>query len=210
MERKNQGKLYRTDDPDLRKIQLSQLKLQEEFNRTSVSDQNRRIPLLQKMFEEFGKGSFVEGDIHANWGGYFCRVGKNVYINFNLTMVDDGPILMEDDVMIGPNVTLISGSHPNDPELRKALWQYTDPIVIHKNAWIGAGAILLPGVEIGENSIIGAGSVVRKSVPADCIAAGNPCRILRKLSEKDRLYYGNHQRIDLDEIEDRSSGSADL
>ncbi len=97
---------------------------------------------------------------------------------------------------IGPNVTLISGSHPVDPGLRNRLWQYTEPVRIGKNSWIGAGVIILPGVEIGENSVIGAGSVVTRSIPADSVAAGNPCRVMRKITKQDRFCYGRGSRID--------------
>lgn len=196
MERKEKGMLYRVDDPEIRKLQNHQLVLLADYNRMDLADWTSRRALLMELFASFGKDSFVEGRIDANWGGYFCHVGNHVYINFNLTMVDDGEIRIEDHVMIGPGVTLISGSHPNDPMLRKDLWQYTDPVRIGENAWIGAGAIVLPGVSIGRDSIIGAGSVVTHSVPDGCVAAGNPCRVIRRLGEKDRRSYGRGCQLD--------------
>ncbi|WP_300904444.1 maltose acetyltransferase domain-containing protein, partial [Faecalibaculum rodentium] len=149
MERKEKGMLYRVDDPEIRKLQNHQLVLLADYNRMDLADWTSRRALLMELFASFGKDSFVEGRIYANWGGYFCHVGNHVYISFNLTMVDDGEGRIEDHALIGPGVTLISGSHPNDPMLRKDLWQYTDPVRIGENAWIGAGAIVLPGVSIG-------------------------------------------------------------
>lgn len=195
-ERKEAGKLYRTDDPVLRQAQQQTLALMDAYNQLPCTEWGARKALLKKMFVSFGEESYVEGQIHANWGGRFCHIGHSVYINFNLTMVDDGPIVIEDCVQIGPNVTLISGSHPVDPGLRNRLWQYTEPVRIGKNSWIGAGVIILPGVEIGENSVIGAGSVVTRSIPADSVAAGNPCRVMRKITKQDRFCYGRGSRID--------------
>ena len=197
-ERRQKGLLYRCDDPEILAVQKHNLLLMDQFNALGTHDGAKKVALLKEMMAEFGENSWIEGRFYANWAGKFCHIGKNVYINFNFGMVDDGDIFIDDDVMIGPNVTLISGTHPNDPDARHALWQYTAPIHIERNAWIGAGATILPGVTIGENAIIGAHSLVNKDIPANAIAVGNPCKVLRFLSEEDKQYYGNHQPMVFD------------
>ena len=138
----------------------------------------------------------MEPPLHANFGGKFVHFGKNIYANYNLTLVDDTHIYVGDGVLFGPNVILTTAGHPVDPELRKKNLQFNASIHIGKNCWIGAGAILLPGVSIGENSVIGAGSVVTKDIPANVVAVGNPCRVLRKIGEKDREFYFHEHRVE--------------
>lgn len=130
-------------------------------------------------------------------GGKNVHWGKNVYANFHLTMVDDGDIYVGDYVMFAPNVTLATATHPIHPELRTQQAQYNLPIHIGRNVWIGAGAIVLPGVTIGENSVIGAGSVVSKDIPANVVAVGCPCKVMREISERDMQYYHKDRIIDL-------------
>ena len=109
--------------------------------------------------------------------------------------MDDTEIFIGDDTMIGPNVTIATAGHPVLPELRQEGLQYNLPVHIGKNVWIGAAAVILPGVTIGDNTVIGAGSVVTKDIPADVVAVGNPCRILREIGEKDRIYYYRDRKI---------------
>ncbi len=124
-----------------------------------LSSKERREKLLKEMFAEIGEGCYIEPPLRANWGGRHVHFGKNVYVNFNLTLVDDTHIYVGDYTMIGPNVTVATAGHPILPELREKGYQYNIPVTIGKNCWIGAGAILVPGVTIGDNSVIGAGSV---------------------------------------------------
>lgn len=120
-----------------------------------------------------------------------------MYANFNLTLVDDGEIYVGNNVLFAPNVILASGTHPIHPELRSRQAQYNLPIHIGNNVWIGANSVILPGVNIGDNSVIGAGSVVTKDIPANVIAVGNPCKVLRKIDENDLVYYDKTRKIDL-------------
>ena len=121
---------------------------------------------------------------------------KNVYANFNLTLVDDTHIYVGDGTMFGPNVVVATAGHPILPNLRgSAPLQYNLPVHIGKNCWIGAGALILPGVSVGDNTVIGAGSVVTKDIPANCVAVGNPCRVLREINEHDREYYFKGRKI---------------
>ena len=153
------------------------------------------MELLKQMLAEVGENCYIEPPFHANWGGRHVHFGKNVYANFNLTLVDDTHIYVGDCTMFGPNVTVCTAAHPVLPELREKGLQYNAPVRIGRNCWIGAGAIILPGITIGDNSVIGAGSVVTKDVPVNVVAVGNPCRVLRPIGEKDRTFYFRDQRI---------------
>lgn len=164
---------------------------------TRPDEPEKRKELLSEMFAEIGEGCYIEPPLRANWGGRHVHFGKNVYANFNLTLVDDGHIYVGDAVMFGPNVTVATAGHPVEPQLRSRAVQFNIDVHIGQNVWIGAGAVILPGVTIGDNSVIGAGSVVTKDIPADVVAAGNPCRVLREIGGHDRLYYYKNRPIDL-------------
>lgn len=136
---------------------------------------------------------------------YFCYgkhivLGEGTYINFNCNFVDDGMIIVGKNVMFGPAVTIPTVGHPIWPELRG--YMYTDPVKIGDGVWIGENVTICPGVAIGENSVIGAGSVVTKDIPANCIAVGNPCRVLREIGEKDREFYYRDRRIDPEDLKE--------
>ncbi len=198
IKRAHSQKLYCCSDEALVQKQLEKLDLLFEYNHLKPSMQEEKQALLKRMFAEFGEGSYIETPFYSNWGGMNVRFGKNVYANFNLTIIDDTYVNVGDYVMFGPNVVLATGSHPNAPELRKKAVQFNAPIIIKDNAWIGANTCIMPGVTIGENSIIGAGSVVTKDIPANVIAVGNPCRVLREINDYDREYYFKGLKIDID------------
>lgn len=195
--RMQKGKLYLPTDPDLLAEQEICLEKLYDYNHTRPSQGAERQRLLQEMFAEIGEGVYLEPPLRANWAGRHVYLGKNIYANFNLTLVDDGEIYIGDYTMIGPNVTIATAGHPVLPELREEAYQFNIPVHIGRNVWIGAGVIILPGVTVGDNTVIGAGSVVTKDVPSDVVAAGNPCRVLRPIGEKDRNYYYKDQKIDL-------------
>ncbi len=152
------------------------------------------------MFAEIGDGCYIEPPLRANWGGHFVYFGKNIYANFNLTLVDDTHIYVGDATMFGPNVTIATAGHPILPELREQAYQYNMPVRIGKNCWLGAGVIVMPGVTIGDNTVIGAGSIVTKDIPANVVAVGNPCRVMREIGEHDREYYFKERRIDYENL----------
>ncbi len=191
------GELYQCDNEELAKEQMQCLDLLFEYNSLKPSMQKEKQALLKQMFRHFGEGSYIETPFHANWGGRNVSIGSKVYANFNLTLADDCEITIEDCVMLAPNVTLATGTHPIAPELREAVYQYNLPITIKRNAWIGAGSIILPGVTIGENSVIGAGSVVTKDIPANVVAMGAPCRVVREITDYDRKFYNRGTPIEL-------------
>lgn len=197
IKRMHSGKLYLSDDESLAKLQLAALEKQYDFNQTRPSEMTKRNQLLKEMFASMGEGCYIEPPLHANWAGKFAHFGKNVYVNFNLTMVDDAPIYVGDDVMIGPNVTICTGTHPIDIELRRKKGQYNLPVYIKENVWIGGGVFIMPGVTIGENSVIGANSVVTKDIPANVVAFGSPCKVVRKISDHDKQYYYKDRKVDV-------------
>lgn len=187
--------LYLPDDPEIFKEQLDCLEKLYDFNQTRPHELEKRGKMLGEMFAEFGEGSYIEPPLHANWAGKNVHFGKKVYANFNLTLVDDTHIYIGDCTMIGPNVTIATAGHPILPELREQAYQFNAPIHIGRNCWLGAGVIVLPGITIGDNSVIGAGSVVTRDIPANVVAVGNPCKVLRKISEHDREFYFKEHRV---------------
>ncbi|SCI16334.1 Galactoside O-acetyltransferase [uncultured Ruminococcus sp.] len=195
-EKMHNGMLYLPNDPQ---IVEEQVKCQErlyDFNRTRPSELAKREVLLREMLAELGENCYVEPPLHANYGGKFVHFGKNIYANYNLTLVDDTHIYVGDYTMFGPNVTVSTAGHPILPELREQAYQYNMPVRIGRNCWIGAGVIIVPGITIGDNVVIGAGSIVTKDLPSNVVAVGNPCRILREVNEYDREYYFKGRKID--------------
>ena len=195
-EKMHSGALYLPMDEALFQEQLDWLDRLWDFNATRPSQLAERETLLRELFAEIGEGCYIEPPLHANWGGRHVHFGRNIYANFNLTLVDDTHIYVGDNTMFGPNVVVATAGHPILPELREQGFQYNAPVHIGRNCWIGAGAILLPGVTVGDNAVIGAGSIVTRDVPASVLAVGNPCRVLREIGEHDRAYYFKDRRID--------------
>ncbi|MBR1457031.1 MAG: sugar O-acetyltransferase [Oscillospiraceae bacterium] len=189
------GELYLPLDASITEEQYRRQELLYAYNATRPSEMAKRLELLPRMLAECGEESYIEPPFHANWGGAHLHLGRKVWANFNLTAVDDTHIYVGDCTMIGPNVTLAAAGHPIEPGLREQGYQYNLPVRIGRNCWLGAGVIVLPGVTIGDNAVIGAGSVVTRDVPANTVSVGNPCRVLRPLREEDRLYYYRDRKI---------------
>lgn len=181
IEKKDSGLLFDPMDPEIQKIQKASMELLYEYNNTSPSESSKRKDLLKKMLKHAGKDCYIEPPFHANWGGHYLSVGDGFYANFNFAIVDDVEITIGDHVFIGPNVTISTAEHPLDVEQRIAGLQYNLPVVIEDNVWIGASSTILAGVHIGENSVIGAGSLVTHDIPENCLAYGIPAKVQRKL-----------------------------
>ena len=194
------GKVYYPSGEELMAEQFRALDKLYDFNSTRPSEMKRRGELLSEMFAEIGEGCYIEPPLHANWAGKHVHFGRGVYANFNLTLVDDAHIYVGDGCMFAPNVVVATAAHPIDPTLRAGAYQYNLEVHIGKNCWIGAGAVILPGVTIGDNSVIGAGSVVTHDIPANVVAVGNPCRVMREIGERDRVYYYRDRMIDYENI----------
>ena len=187
--------LYLPNDESIFTEQLRCLDKLYDFNATRPSEMEKRNQLLKEMFAEIGEHCYVEPPLHANWAGRHVHFGKNVYANFNLTIVDDTHVYVGDYTMIGPNVIIATAGHPILPELREQGYQYNASVHIGKNCWLGAGVIILPGITIGDNVVVGAGSIVTKDLPSNVVAVGNPCKVLREVGEKDREFYFKDKRI---------------
>ena len=199
-ERMVKGLLY---DPGDEEILAEQVPFQDrlwEFNRLKPSALEEKQRYMREVFAECGDNCYIELPLHANWGGRHVHFGSGIYANSGLTLVDDGHIYVGDKVMFGPNVTVATANHPLDAGLRARGLQYNKDVWIGENAWIGANVVIVPGVHIGKNSIIGAGSVVTKDIPDDVLAAGVPCRVLRAVGEHDRVYFYKDERIDWEEL----------
>lgn len=196
------GELYFPVGKEITKEQRAYQDLLYEYNQTKPSEEENITELLKKILGDCGEGVYIEAPFYANFGGHHCHFGMQIYVNYNLTCVDDTHIYIGDYTMIGPNVTIATAGHPILPELRQKGLQYNMPVRIGKNCWIGAGAIILPGVTIGDNVVIGAGSIVTKDIPSNVIAVGNPCRIMREVGEHDRKYYFRDRKINHDEWKD--------
>ena len=189
------GFLYLPGDERLQREQLACLDRLFQFNQLRPSQQREKEELLRGMFAEIGPGCYIEAPLHANWGGRHVHFGRGVYANFNLTLVDDTHIYVGDFCLLGPNVVLATAGHPILPSLRERGFQYNAPIRVGRNCWLGAGVLVMPGVTIGDNTVVGAGSVVTRDLPGNVVAAGAPCRVLREINEHDREYYFRDRHI---------------
>jgi len=180
-EKLHDGSIYDPNDEELMKVQTECLNKLDELNSLKTTDIDGQRKLLKEMFAEIGENCFITLPFYANWGGRHIHFGNNVYCNFGVTMVDDTHIYVGDNTAFGPNVTVATAAHPLDSAQRLQQLQYNKPVHIGKNCWIGANVVILPGVSIGDNSVIGAGSVVTKDIPSDVVAVGNPCRITKSI-----------------------------
>lgn len=199
-ERMLAGLVYDPADEEVYAEQIEYQKELREFNKLAQDDFAAKEKYMKEVFAECGENCYIEQPFFANWGGHHVHFGSNIYANFGLTLVDDGHIYIGDCVMFGPHVTVATANHPVNPELRLKAYQYNRDVHIGNNVWIGAGTVIVPGVTIGENSVIGAGSVVTKDIPANVVAVGNPCRVMREIGERDREYYYKNERIDWENL----------
>ena len=196
-EKMHMGELYLPGDDEIMKEQVIYQDKLCDYNRTKPSESKKRFELLKEMLGSCGDGVYIEAPFYANFGGHNCHFGNMVYANYNLTCVDDTHIYVGDYTMIGPNVVIATAGHPILPQLREQLYQYNMPVHIGRNCWIGAGAIILPGITIGDNTVVGAGSVVTKDLPANVVAVGNPCKVMREINEHDKEYYYKNRKLTL-------------
>lgn len=192
-EKLHTGELYLPGDEEIIKEQMAYQDKLCEYNMTKPSETKKRAEMLKEMLGSCGRGVYIEAPFYANFGGHHCHFGDMVYANYHLTCVDDTHIYIGSYTMIGPNVTIATAGHPVLPELREdeegRIYQFNMPVHIGRNCWLGAGVIIMPGVTIGDNTVIGAGSVVTKDIPQDVVAVGNPCKVMREINEHDRKYY---------------------
>jgi maltose O-acetyltransferase len=179
-ERMLAGDLYIADDPELAGHNLRAMELTEAFNATPARAGDERRRLLKELLGSIGEDTEIRPPLYVDYGSQIT-IGARCFANFGLVALDVAPITIGDDVQIGPNVQLLTPTHPVEPEPRRAKWEAARPITIGDNVWLGGGVIVLPGVTIGENAVVGSGAVVVRDLPADVVAVGNPARIVRRL-----------------------------
>lgn len=179
-ERMLAGELYIADDPELATDNRRAMALMERFNATPAADGEVRRAILRELLGGFGEGAEIRAPMYCDYGQYIT-IGSGTFINFGAMLIDVAPITIGDDCQLGPNVQLLTPLHPVDPEPRRAKWEAAKPITLKDNVWLGGGVIVLPGVTIGENTVVGAGAVVTKDLPANVVAVGNPARIVREI-----------------------------
>ena len=172
------GELYRASDPELVRERERCRSLLHAFN-TRPSD-GELPPVLRELLGRLGSGSFIQPPFACDYGTNIS-IGEGVFVNFNAVILDPAPVTIGDGAMFGPGVQLLTADHPRDPETRRRLLELARPVSIGSNVWLGAAAIVLPGVSVGGGSIIGAGSVVTRDIPSGVLAVGNPCRVVREL-----------------------------
>lgn len=172
------SELYDAGDPALVEARIRARRLTQRFNVLDPADDDARALLLRELFGEIGEGSWIEAPLFCDYGSQ-VRLGARVYVNAGCIFLDAAAITLGDDVQLGPGVQLLTSDHPRDAAERAAGLESAHPISIEARAWLGGGVIVLPGVEIGQDVVIGAGSVVTRSVPPGVTAAGNPCRVIR-------------------------------
>lgn len=207
------GGLFAPGDQELRAIKLRTHNLCSEYNLTMEHETEQRERLISQIFAEFGEESFVQGPIYIHYGTH-TKIGAHFFGNFNLTIQDDALVVIGDHCSFGPNVTIVTPIHPMLPNERRAMLDesgvakhmcYAKPVRIGNDCWLGANVVVCPGVTIGENCVIGAGSVVVRNIPPNSFAAGNPCRVIREISQEDSMIHkpdilGNNRVIQHSEI----------
>jgi maltose O-acetyltransferase len=181
-ERMLRGDLYIANDPDLRADAERCDALLARFNATRATDVDERRRILSELLANLGEGAVVRPPLYMDYG-YQTSIGPGTFINFNCVILDVGRVRIGADVQIGPNVQILTATHPLDPEQRRSGWEAAEPITIDDNVWLGGGAIVLPGVTIGRDTVVGAGAIVTRDLPAGVVAVGNPARVTRRLSE---------------------------
>ena len=183
------GRLYNAQDSELTAGRLRARKLLFRYNQSSPEEESLRREVARELFDRMGDNCYLEPPLRCDYGTNI-RLGDRVYANFNLVVLDCATVTIGNDVLIGPNVGIYTATHPVDPGLRRDGLEFALPVTIEDGVWIGGHTAIGPGVRIGRNSVIGAGSVVTKDIPANVVAVGNPCRVMRPVTEKDREIWG--------------------
>jgi maltose O-acetyltransferase len=179
-ERMLAGDPYIANDPDIEEAAYIARERMAAYNATPERDKEKRRALLVELLEEVGADTAIRSPLYVDYGSRIT-IGSGCFANFGLVALDVAPITIGDDVQIGPNVQLLTPTHPIEPGPRRDKWESAEPITVGDNVWLGGGAIVCPGVTIGENTVVGAGAVVTKDLPANVIAVGNPARVVRTL-----------------------------
>lgn len=189
------GKPYKSFGEELLRERQLAKELIFDFNALRPAEIDKRNDIIKKLFGKTGKTFFIEPPFRCDYG-YNIEVGENFYANYNCIILDCAKVIIGDNVLFAPNVSLYTAGHPIHYEIRNQEIEYAFPITIGNNVWIGGNVVINPGITIGDNTVIGAGSVVTKNIPANVIAVGNPCKVLRQITEEDKLYYFKKLRME--------------
>ncbi|GAA4314320.1 sugar O-acetyltransferase [Pontixanthobacter gangjinensis] len=187
-------KPYIASDPELAAERILAQKTCFQINSTSPELTEERNQLLSSLFGSTKNTFYIEPPFHCDYG-YNISIGENFYANYNCVILDCAEVIIGDNVMLAPNVSIFTAGHPIDAEKRNQGWEYAIPVSIGNNVWIGGNTVINPGISIGDNTIIGSGSVLTKDIPAGVIAAGNPCKVIRQVSDEDKLYYFKQRKF---------------
>lgn len=191
------GILFYPGDPELKAIKLKTHNLNLDYNALQEDETEKREQILKEIVGEMGENGFLQGPIFFHYGKH-TKIGKNLFANFNFTVQDDAAVTIGDDCNFGPNVTIVTPVHPMLPNERNCMLTadgerkhlcYAKPVTIGDNCWLAANVTVCSGVTIGDNCVIGAGSVVTRDIPANSFAAGNPCRVIREITEADSMIH---------------------
>ncbi|MGF7049545.1 maltose O-acetyltransferase [Paenibacillus sp. DS2015] len=191
------GKLYLAFGEELAGERQHAKELVFDYNGLRPSEIEQRNSILKKLLGQTGKDFYIEPPFRCDYGYNIC-IGENFYANYNCIILDCAKVTIGDNVMFAPNVSLFAAGHPVEHELRNSGKEYAFPITIGNNVWLGGGVIVNPGVTIGDNTVIGSGSVVTKNIPDNVIAAGNPCKVIRSITEEDKVKYFKTLTVDED------------
>lgn len=192
--RRDRGMAYITDKAVMKEM-LENRKLVQRFNRTDCDNLEELQQLTKQILGNCGKNCCITQPFHCDYGKHIF-VGDNFYTNYNCVILDVAKVEIGNNVFLAPNVAIYTAGHPVHPEARNSLYEYGIPIKIGNNVWIGGNTVILPGVIIGDNCVIGAGSVVTKSIPANTISAGNPCKVIREITDNDKQFYFKSKKFD--------------
>lgn len=188
------GKLYKAFGEELLKERQDAKEIIFKFNALKPTEINKRNNLIKKLFGKTESNFFIEPPFRCDYG-YNIEIGENFYSNYNLIILDCAKVTIGANVLIGPNVGIYTAGHPLHFEKRIQEFEYALPITIGNNVWIGGNVVINPGITIGDNTVIGSGSVVTKNIPSNVIAVGNPCKVLREISENDKLYSDKNMNV---------------
>lgn len=180
------GELYRFDDPEVSAAHARAQEILERYNQTGYDEPAERERLLHELLGGVGDGVVVQPAFRCDYGAHIT-VGAGTFVNYGCVMLDAAPITIGAACQIAAHVQLVTATHPIDPEPRRLGWEYAEPIAIGENVWLGAGVIVCPGVSIGSDTVVGAGAVVTRDLPAGVVAFGNPARVHREIGAEDRV-----------------------
>lgn len=188
------GELYIANDEELVELQLKKHRFLDEFNATKFEDYAKRRELAQNIFKKLGVNAIINKPFFCDYG---CNIsiGDNFYANFDCVFLDVNEIIIGNNVFLAPRVSLFTAGHPIDKDVRNEQLEFGHKIVIGDDVWIGGNVVVNPGVTIGSNVVIGSGSVVTKDIPSGVVAAGNPCKVIRKITEEDKIYWNEKRKL---------------